>query len=438
MVKSKSQKRQEKAAAQGAEAAAAEAAAAQAASPEAAAPQCAGPRRKLPVTILTGYLGAGKTTLLNYLLREQKEKKLAVIENEVGEVSIDDALVEHKQHEAIAELVVLDNGCVCCSVRDDLVKTLSNIASSGLELDGVLLELTGAADPAPVVQTFFVKDEIRPFFTIDNVVALVDAKHAIRQFDEAKEDPEGKGTALAQIAFSSMVLLNKVDLVDDEELSKIEARVRKLNSTVTIARCENAAVPVNELIDVGAFSLARVLEEQYMEEEEFTEFYQSKMDKSISNVGIRCPGMVAMFHFQQMLDHFLSEEQAVDFMRIKAVLNIAGSDSKFVVQCVHMLKNTGFTVPWGADEVRENRIIFIGRGMQGRRQELTEAFNDCIAAPLRFDVGEKVQVRTQPESYEPGRVKKQWDECNPYRVALSAGGQVHAPCDDDYFIKASD
>merc|ERR1719265_1615186 len=237
---------------------------------------------KLPVIVLTGYLGAGKTTLLNYLLKEQKDKKLAVIENEIGEVSIDDALVEVSHQDMAQDLVVLDNGCICCTIRGDLVQTLKIIANKNkqdLDLDGVLIELTGAADPAPVVQTFFMDDDVRGAFYVDNVVALVDAKHAIEMFDESEADPEGKGTACAQIAFSSAVLLNKIDLVDSAGLDVIEKRIKEINAAVKITRCQEGRVPVSELFDVGAFQLAKVLEEQYMDEEEFNQFYKSKMDR---------------------------------------------------------------------------------------------------------------------------------------------------------------
>jgi len=393
------------------------------------------------VIVLTGYLGAGKTTLLNYMLKEQRDKKLAVIENEMGEVSIDDALVEQKHEDMAEELVVLDNGCVCCTIRGDLVKTLHNIAAKragGLALDGVLIELTGVADPAPVVQTFYADAQVSQHFFIDNVVALVDAKHAMERLDESKEHPDQKGTASAQIAFSSCVLLNKVDLVEPARLDVLEKRIKTINSTVEILRCEQARVPMNKLFGVGVFRLDKVLEEQYMDEEEFNSFYQPKMDHSVSNVGVRCEGSVAMFAFQRFLDSLLDDEEtAKDFLRIKGVLNIAGSDKKFVLQCVGMLRLQSFTKPWGPDERRENRIIFIGRGMQQRRERLTQEFSSCLTTPLRFAVGAKVQAKTGPgdDDYERGVVKAHWDEHNAYRIALACG-EVHAPWDDDVFVKA--
>lgn len=390
--------------------------------------------------ILTGYLGAGKTTLLNYVLQEQKDKKLAVIENEIGEVSIDDALVEQKAENMAEELIVLDNGCVCCTIRGDLLKTLQDLSKKiqeGLQLDGILVELTGAADPAPVVQTFMLDENVMRAFYIDNVITLVDAVHAIEKLDEEKGDPE-KGTACAQIAFSSTVLLNKVDLVDDATIATVERRVKELNRVVDIIRCEQARVPMKLLFGIRAFDLTRVLEEQYMDEEEFNAFYKPKMDNTISNVGVRFEGGINMNRFQEFLNSLIGdEENAKDFFRIKGVLNIISQDQKFVLQCVHMLKNQSFTKPWKKSERRENRIIFIGRGMQQRRQLLTEGVMACIAKPLRFKVGDKVLAKTGQgkDDFTGGEVIKHWDNYNPYRIRLQNGEEVWGPLDDDSFVR---
>jgi len=257
--------------------------------------------------------------------------------------------------------------------------------------------------------------------------------------DESQADPEGKGTAAAQIVFSSSVLLNKVDLVDSEELPKIEDRIKQLNSTVEIIQCQNAVVPVDKIVDVGAFNLGKVLVEQYMDEEEFNTFYKSKMDKSVSNVGIRCPGAVNVHLFQKMLEFYTgTPEGAMDFLRVKAVLNIAGSDNKFVLQGVHMLKNQGFTVPWAEGETRENRIIFIGRGMEARRGQLTHDFNQCIAKPLRFEIGDDVQAKVGPgeDEYANGHVIAHWDNFKAYTIRLLDDEDVQAPFDDDCFVRA--
>lgn len=397
--------------------------------------------RRLPVLVLTGYLGAGKTTLLNYVLQEQRDKKLAVIENEIGEVSIDDALVEQRAEDMAEELIVLDNGCVCCTIRGDLLKTLQDLSRKireGLQLDGILVELTGAADPAPVVQTFMLDGNVSQAFYIDNVITLVDAVHAVEKLDEAKGDPE-KGTACAQIAFSSTVLLNKVDLADEATISGVEKRIKELNSAVDIIRCEQARVPMKQLFGIKAFDLKRVLEEQYMEEDEFTQFYQPKMDNTISNVGVRFEGAINMNQFQEFIDSLVgTEESAKDFMRIKGVLDIVAHDKMFVIQCVHMLKNQSFTKSWKKGAVRENRLIFIGRGMQQRRQQLTEGVMACVAKPLRFNVGDKVLAKTgqAADAFECGTVIKQWDNNNAYRIKLEkSGDEVWGPRDCDSVVR---
>lgn len=405
---------------------------------------------KLPVIVLTGYLGAGKTTLLNHILREQWEKKLAVIENEIGEVSIDDALVEQKHEDMAEELVVLDNGCICCTIRQDLVKTLKNIGdkwcSGQVQLDGVLIELTGAADPAPVVQTFFIKPEIGQTFFVDNVVALVDAKHAMQKLDESTGNPEEKGTACAQIAFSSTVLLNKIDLADEGELANIESRIKQLNSTAEVIRCQNATVPIPKLFNVRAFDLSKVIKEaapfngfRGSTDDFGGAWMKPKMDKSISNVGVCCPGQVNIYLFQRFLDNYLgTEEKAMDFLRVKAVLNIAGDSKKFVVQCIHMLRNQKFLENYQTRGTRENKIIFIGRGMKERRDELTHAFKACLVKPLRFKIGAEVQAMTGEgvdDGYENGNVIAHWDELNAYRIRLLSGEEVQAPIDDDSFIR---
>lgn len=409
------------------------------------AQRCAQRSSKLPVIVLTGYLGAGKTTLLNYVLNEQRDKRLAVIENEIGEVSVDDALVEQKQQDMAEELIVLNNGCICCTIRGDLVKTLQGLAKKleegKIALDGVLIELTGAADPAPVVQTFFMDDAVKDTFYVDNVIALVDAKYCIEKLDESTGDPNEKGTACAQIAFSSTVLLNKVDLVDEATVLECEKRLKGLNGVVDIIRCEQARVPLEKLFNVKSFDLPRVLEEQYMDEEEFHSFYRPKMDRSISNVGVKFEGGVSMFKFQRFMNTLIGEEEsAQDFLRIKGVINIQGSDQMFVLQCVHMLRNQNFTKTW-TDQPRESRIIFIGRGMQQRRQMLTEGVMACVVKPLRFEVGEKVEAQTGSRSgkkgYMPGKVIRHWDEYNAYRIKLENGDEVWAPIDEDNFVKAA-
>lgn len=289
-------------------------------------------------------------------------------------------------------------------------------------------------------------ENVRGSFYVDNVITLVDAKHAIQKLDESEGDKANKGTACAQIAFSSSVLLNKVDLVDADQLDVIEKRIKEINAPVNIIRCEQARVEVAKLFNVRAFDLAKVLDEQYMDEEEFNTMYKSKMDNSISNVGVRCEGEMNLFALQMFLDRYLEkEENAKDFLRVKGVVNIVSSSRMFVIQCVHMLKNQSFTRPWKQGETRENKMIFIGRGMQARRQELTEGFKACIVKPLRFKKGDEVLAPTPTEDGEPnkegkyskGTILKTWDEYNAYLIRLENGDEIHAPIDDDEYVKST-
>lgn len=192
---------------------------------------------------------------------------------------------------------------------------------------------------------------------------------------------------------------------------------------------------MSKLFNVGAFDLTQVLEEQYMDMEEFATFYKPQMDNTITNVGVRCEGAMNMFALQKLIDNYLEDEEtAKDFMRIKGLFNIAGKDEVFVMQCVHMLRNQDFTRAWGENETRENRIIFIGRGMQKRRQELTEGFMACVAKPLRFPVGCQVFANVTG-GYTKASVIAHWDECRAYRIRLKDGTEVWAPIDDDRFIR---
>ncbi|CAK0900022.1 unnamed protein product [Prorocentrum cordatum] len=280
----------------------------------------------------------------------------------------------------------------------------------------------------------------RQAFYIDNVIALVDAKHAVQKLDESSADPTGRGTAGAQIAFASTVLLNKVDLVCDAELEEAEKRIMALNRSVDIIRCEKAQAPLDRLFGVRAFDLAKVLDEQYMDEEEFNSFYKPKMDNSISNVGVRFEGAVSLPMLQMFLDRYLfSEESARDFLRVKGVFDVVTSDQMFVLQCVHMLRNQSFSKPWPQGRPRENRIIFIGRGMQQRRRELTEGVRACVAGPLRFAVGAAVMARTGEgdDDRERGRVVKHWDEFQAYRILLDGGDEVRAPVDTDAYVRGA-
>ena len=203
----------------------------------------------IPVTVLTGFLGAGKTTLLNRILTEQHGRKLAVIENEFGEVGVDHQLVIAGEE----ELFEMNNGCICCSVRGDLIRILGRLLKRKDRLDGVLIETTGLANPAPVAQTFFSDDEIRAAFQLDAIVTVVDAKHVAQHLDAGDE-------SVKQIAFADVILLNKTDLVAPADLDRLEARIRTINAVARVHRTQNCAVPLDQILDVGGFNLDRATE----------------------------------------------------------------------------------------------------------------------------------------------------------------------------------
>ena len=205
--------------------------------------------RKVPVTILTGFLGSGKTTLLNRILTEEHGKRIAVIENEFGEVGIDQALVIN----ADEEVFEMSNGCICCTVRGDLIRVLNNLNKRRDKFDYVLVETTGLADPGPVAQTFFMDDELRAEYALDGIVTLVDAAHIEQQLGRSDESTE-------QIAFADVLLLNKTDLVNGETLDSLEARLRGMNRMARVVRSERANVPVDTVLDLAAFDLDQVLE----------------------------------------------------------------------------------------------------------------------------------------------------------------------------------
>jgi G3E family GTPase len=334
----------------------------------------------IPVTVITGFLGAGKTTLLNRILTENHGKRIAVIENEFGEVGVDHQLVIQSDE----EIFELNNGCICCRVRGDLIRILAKLRQRRDKFDSVLIETTGMADPGPVAQTFFTDEEVKESYVLDGIVTVVDTKHIGLHFDDMREVRE-------QIGFADVILLNKTDLVSPAELETIEARIRKMNPMAKVYETKHAAIDLTKVLNVGGFDLKRALElepdflkaaeEEHdhegedPHEHEHEEEHDHHHDEDVTSVGIRAPGDLDEKKLSDWLGTLL-RTKGQDIFRMKGVLAVKGRDMRFVFQGVHMLMDGRPDRSWGA-EPRMNTLIFIGRNLD--RQELNEGFRSCVA-----------------------------------------------------------
>ena len=331
---------------------------------------------RVPVTILTGFLGSGKTTLLNHLLTAQHGKKLAVIENEFGEIGIDDELINSTVVQSEENVIEMMNGCICCTVRLDLIQVLGKLAkkvkSGKLKLDGIVIETTGLADPAPVAQTFFVDEEVKAFARLDGIVTLVDAKHVEQHLDEEK--PEGaENEAVEQVAFADRLLLNKTDLVSAEDLERVEKRLRSINSLAPIVRCHKANVSPDNVLNICGFDLNRTLE---MDPEFLNTEGEHEHDSTVTSVAISQTGDVDLKSIEAFIGKLL-QERGADIFRMKGVLSVAGSEKKFVYHAVHMTFNSEFSQEWKKGEERVSKLVFIGKKLDDK--ELRESFKACLA-----------------------------------------------------------
>ncbi len=338
---------------------------------------------KIPVTVLTGYLGAGKTTLLNRILSEQHGKKYAVIVNEFGEIGIDNDLVVG----ADEEVFEMNNGCICCTVRGDLIRIIEGLMKRKGRFDAIIVETTGLADPAPVAQTFFVDQEVQEAARLDAVVTVADAKWLSARLKDA---PEAKN----QIAFADVIVLNKTDLVSPAELKAVEARIRAINPYAKLHRTQRCAVPLDAVLERNAFNLDRILEIEpaFLEEEDEHDHHDHDHhhhdhdhahgglkhfhDEDMQSVALTHEGDVDPQKFMPWLNDLVQREGG-KILRSKGILALKGEPKRFVFQGVHMMLDGDTQRDWKPDEKRQSKLVFIGRDLP--EAEIRKGFAACQA-----------------------------------------------------------
>lgn len=311
---------------------------------------------KIPVTVLTGFLGSGKTTLLNHLLSQEEAEGTAVIVNEFGAIGVDGQLVIGVDEDVIE----INNGCICCTVRADLVTTIERLLSRPQPVRRILIETTGLADPAPVIQSFMLDEGLRASTELDAFVTVVDARHnpLWLSMGEEAEAAGRENVAREQIAFADILLLNKTDLVDEAELAACETELRRINPLARIRRMRDGSVPASELLGIRAFDLRNAL----AIEPELLSDVEHEHDDAITSVALRPEGDLDPTTFFQWLNRFV-QDRGADILRIKGIVPFVGEARRYVFHGVHMTLDGRPGRPWRSGEPRRGEIVFIGRNL---------------------------------------------------------------------------
>ena len=321
-------------------------------------------RQMVPVTILTGFLGSGKTTLLNRILQEDHGQRIAVIENEFGEVGVDNEILERGEE----QIVEMNNGCICCTVRGDLIRILGTLRAKRdkgeMKFDRVVIETTGMADPGPVAQTFFVDEDISSYYLLDAIVTLVDAKHASPTLDEFHEAQE-------QVGFADRILLSKTDLVAEDETARLIERLKKMNPRAPVRKAHFGKAPIEEILDIRGFNLTEILE---IEPGFLTEEHHDHTDEVESFV-FRSEKPFDGDKLEQFLSGMI-QVYGPDLLRYKGVLWMKGKPQRVVFQGVHMMMGGDMGKPWGKDK-KQSTMVFIGRKLP--KDLFLAGLQECLA-----------------------------------------------------------